>query len=115
MLTKVPASAFLQQQPSHVDVALLATISVVTPFSIARLTSAPLSSNNRAASRWPAAQARCSGVVPFIFARLTSAFFCSSSRAASTWPFAGKPRSKQQLFWVGQLPTERRLQGRPGW
>ena len=66
---------------------LLAMDSGIDPSFAARLTSAPFSSNSRAASTWPFRQAMYSGVTPYLFARSTSAPSASSDRAASTSPF----------------------------
>ena len=66
----VDLRAFLQHQPRCVDVALQ-QVEQRRPCrsSCARSTSAPLSSNSRAASTWPFWQAMNSGVRPFSFAR----------------------------------------------
>ena len=62
-------------------------IGSVAPSLRARSTSAPRSSNSRAASTRPFSQAAKSGVRPSSAARSTSAPLSSNSRAASTRPF----------------------------
>ena len=68
----VDVRAFVQQQPRRVDVVLARRRAVVAgvPFSTARSTSAPLSSNSRAASTWPLPS--LSGISPSTLVRSTA-------------------------------------------